>query len=66
MDDQHNRSTTFIGADNVATQIDIELLGRQRPEIFKSRWSEVGFCASLLGLMFLGVGCSVFLYLPRA
>ncbi|KAF4471318.1 major facilitator superfamily transporter [Fusarium albosuccineum] len=29
--------------------IDIEILGRQRPPAFASRWSETGFCFALLG-----------------
>ncbi|KAF5010080.1 hypothetical protein FDECE_3746 [Fusarium decemcellulare] len=29
--------------------VDIEILGRQRPPAFASRWSEIGFCFALLG-----------------
>jgi MFS family permease len=32
---------------------EIERLGRERPEIFASRWTELGFCFSLLGSMFV-------------
>jgi hypothetical protein len=32
---------------------EIERLGRERPEAFKSSWVEVGFCFSLLGSMFV-------------
>jgi MFS family permease len=32
---------------------EIERLGRERPEVFKSTWVEIGFCFSLLGSMFV-------------
>lgn len=32
---------------------EIERLGRERPEAFKSIWVEIGFCFSLLGSMFV-------------
>lgn len=32
---------------------EIERLGRERPDIFKSIWVELGFCFSLLGSMFV-------------
>ncbi|KAL3421673.1 MFS multidrug transporter [Phlyctema vagabunda] len=35
------------------SQKEIEKLGRQRPETFKSRLSEIGFCFSLLASMFM-------------
>jgi MFS family permease len=35
------------------TPSDIERLGRERPEVFKSIWVELGFCFALLGSMFV-------------
>lgn len=35
------------------TPSDIERLGRERPEVFKSLWVELGFCFALLGSMFV-------------
>jgi MFS family permease len=32
---------------------EIERLGRERPEVFKSTWIEIGFCFALLGSMFV-------------
>jgi len=32
---------------------EIERLGRERPEVFTSRWMELGFCFALLGSMFV-------------
>jgi MFS family permease len=32
---------------------EIERLGRERPEVFKSIWVEIGFCFALLGSMFV-------------
>ncbi|RDW57365.1 putative transporter-1 [Coleophoma crateriformis] len=33
------------------TQIELERLGRQRPEIFRTWWAECGFCIAILGSM---------------
>jgi MFS family permease len=35
------------------TPTDIERLGRERPDVFRSLWHELGFCFSLLGSMFV-------------
>jgi hypothetical protein len=35
------------------TPSDIERLGRERPDAFKTIWVEIGFCFSLLGSMFV-------------
>jgi MFS family permease len=35
------------------TPSDIERLGRERPDVFRSLWHELGFCFSLLGSMFV-------------
>lgn len=35
--------------------IDVEVLGRQRPPIFKTLWSELGFCFSLVASMLMAV-----------
>jgi MFS family permease len=35
------------------TPSELERLGRERPEAFKSIWVELGFCFSLLGSMFV-------------
>lgn len=35
--------------------IDVEALGRQRPTAFKSIWSELGFCFSLVASMLMAV-----------
>ncbi|KAH9993469.1 membrane transporter [Xylariaceae sp. FL0662B] len=34
--------------------IDVERLGRCRPEAFSNRWVEIGFCISVLGSMMMG------------
>lgn len=34
---------------------DIEMLGRQRPAVFKTAWAEYGFCFSLLASAFMAV-----------
>ncbi|TDZ16552.1 Efflux pump terJ [Colletotrichum orbiculare MAFF 240422] len=41
------------GAGARTGEFDVEFLGRQRPAVFKSQWSELGFCFSLLGSMLM-------------
>ncbi|KAK1985574.1 major facilitator superfamily transporter [Colletotrichum cereale] len=41
------------GPDGQAAEFDVEFLGRQRPPVFQSQWSELGFCFSLLGSMLM-------------
>lgn len=41
----------------IPTQIEIERMGRQRPDIFKTWWAEVGFCVAILGSMLSAVSC---------
>ncbi|KAF9880575.1 major facilitator superfamily transporter [Colletotrichum karsti] len=41
------------GSGGRASEFDVEFLGRQRPAVFKSQWSELGFCFSLLGSMLM-------------
>ncbi|OLN87008.1 Drug resistance protein YOR378W-like 5 [Colletotrichum chlorophyti] len=41
------------GSGGRAAEFDVEYLGRQRPAVFTSRWSELGFCFSLLGSMLM-------------
>jgi len=41
------------GPSPLYSQAEIERLGRERPEAFKSIWVEIGFCFSLLGSMFV-------------
>ncbi|KAL0943024.1 MFS multidrug transporter [Colletotrichum truncatum] len=41
------------GSEGRGIEYDVEFLGRQRPAIFKSQWSELGFCFSLLGSMLM-------------
>lgn len=41
------------GAEDLQTQV--EKLGRQRPEVFKTMWHELGFCFSLLASMLMAV-----------
>jgi hypothetical protein len=36
-------------------QVDIEKLGRQRPSVFSSTWSELMFCFSLLSTSMMAV-----------
>ena len=43
---------------HLLSQSEIERLGRQRPEIFKTAWAEFGFCFSLLASMLVAVGTS--------
>lgn len=38
-------------------EINVEALGRQRPPVFASLWSELGFCCALLGSMLMAVSC---------
>jgi MFS family permease len=45
-------------------QAQIEKLGRQRPEVFRTIWHELGFCFSLLASMLMSV-CSVVTSLPK-
>lgn len=40
---------------HLLTESEIERLGRQRPEIFKTAWAEFGFCFSLLASMLVAV-----------
>lgn len=40
---------------NIPTQSELERMGRQRPDIFKTWWAEIGFCFSILGSMLLAV-----------
>jgi hypothetical protein len=37
------------------SKTDIERLGRQRPEAFRTAFAEIGFCFSLLSSMFMAV-----------
>jgi hypothetical protein len=41
------------GVEDMHTQV--EMLGRQRPEVFKTIWHELGFCFSLLASMLMAV-----------
>ncbi|KAF4809082.1 Drug resistance protein [Colletotrichum siamense] len=56
MTSQESRTTETRDAEDSPspTDIDVEVLGRQRPAVFGSWLSEVGFCSSLLGLMLMG------------
>lgn len=36
-------------------QAQVEKFGRQRPEVFKTIWHELGFCFSLLASMLMAV-----------
>lgn len=38
------------------TTIDVEKLGRQRPEAFSSTWMEIAFVVSILGSLSMAVG----------
>ena len=38
------------------SKADIERLGRQRPDAFRTAFAEIGFCFSLLASMFMAVG----------
>jgi hypothetical protein len=37
------------------SEADIEKLGRQRPDVFKTAFAEIGFCFSVLASMFMAV-----------
>ncbi|KAF5524805.1 Drug resistance protein [Colletotrichum aenigma] len=56
MTPQESRTTETRDAEDSPSpmDIDVEVLGRQRPAVFGSWLSEVGFCSSLLGLMLMG------------
>ncbi|KAJ3528222.1 hypothetical protein NM208_g10302 [Fusarium decemcellulare] len=41
------------GVERRDIQLDFEALGRRRPAVFASRWSEIGFCSALLGSMLM-------------
>lgn len=60
MTPQESRTTETRDAEDSPSpmDIDVEVLGRQRPAVFGSWLSEVGFCSSLLGLMLMGVSLS--------
>jgi hypothetical protein len=38
------------------SEADIERLGKQRPDAFRTSFAEIGFCFSLLSSMFMAVG----------
>lgn len=53
-----NQDSLASSIETQPTQLDIETLGRQRPDTFKTRWAEYGFCFSLLASMFMAVSNS--------
>ena len=44
------------GAEREGMQARIERLGRERPAKFRTVWTEIGFCFSLLASMVMAVG----------
>jgi hypothetical protein len=63
----HSSSTSVadIEAGMGLTKEEIERLGRERPEVFKSRWSEIGFVFSICMSQLLTVCyCSICLHMP--
>lgn len=52
---QRDNTDREAGSGGQPTEFDVEFLGRQRPAVFKSQWSELGFCFSLLGSMLMAV-----------
>lgn len=42
--------------EDLSQTIDIEKLGRQRPEVFSSTWQEVAFVISIIGSLCMAVG----------
>ncbi|KAI3546921.1 major facilitator superfamily transporter [Colletotrichum filicis] len=50
---QRDNTDREAGSGGQPTEFDVEFLGRQRPAVFKSQWSELGFCFSLLGSMLM-------------
>ncbi|KAJ0153148.1 Drug resistance protein [Colletotrichum tanaceti] len=50
---RHDDAERDTGPDGQPAEFDVEFLGRQRPAVFASRWSELGFCFSLLGSMLM-------------
>ncbi|KAI1076922.1 membrane transporter [Whalleya microplaca] len=63
--EQCRDSTNSSPSPSGDSPVDIEKLGRRRPEVFSNRWVEIGFCLSILGSMmaaeFLISGFSVLL-----
>jgi hypothetical protein len=41
--------------ETLPTELDLEALGRRRPDIFSTIWTELGFCFSLLTSMMMAV-----------
>jgi hypothetical protein len=50
-----NDSLSQTRPKRIPTKIEIERMGRQRPDIFKTWWAEVGFCFAILGSMLSAV-----------
>ncbi|KAK6216998.1 major facilitator superfamily transporter [Colletotrichum tabaci] len=50
---RHDDAERDAGPDGQPAEFDVEFLGRQRPAVFASQWSELGFCFSLLGSMLM-------------
>ncbi|KAK1471078.1 major facilitator superfamily transporter [Colletotrichum cuscutae] len=50
---QRDNTDREAGSGGQPTEFDVEFLGRQRPAVFKSQRSELGFCFSLLGSMLM-------------
>lgn len=50
-----SKSNVTVVVDEVAPELDVETLGRQRPEVFSSTWMEVAFVGSMLISLAMGV-----------
>ncbi|TQN64093.1 Drug resistance protein, partial [Colletotrichum shisoi] len=50
---RHDDAERDAGPDGQPAEFDVEFLGRRRPAVFASQWSELGFCFSLLGSMLM-------------
>ncbi|KPM45155.1 hypothetical protein AK830_g1331 [Neonectria ditissima] len=48
-----NALLTDLDSNTGAQELDLEKLGRQRPTVSATRWSELGFCVAILGSMLM-------------
>lgn len=55
--DPKSVNVTVVEVDERREELNAEILGRQRPEVFTSAWSEVAFVASMLVALSMAV-CS--------
>ena len=50
-----NNSPSKMRPGHIPTQVEIERMGKQRPDIFATWWAEIGFCFAIFGSMLSAV-----------